>query len=185
MHQIIEFEYKKNDLDLYSVDISKNNSKNNTCKLVHFNSHISHNGKEIGIISYNTSYCKDKNISNALVTVTFNDKYNSSISWVMSWISSSPLFPPTAEFVIPIVSGTGMYLNKRGIVYIHVTPTDRKFYIKFDHNNKNEKKINDIIKNIHNQLKNNKSKTRNNSNSVKKNNNLKNNLNNLSRNLKL
>lgn len=133
MTEILEFEYKKVQLDLYNLEIPAITSESPVCQSVCFNGPVSHNGIVIGKIRYNnTVVLEEKNLTSSMVTVTFDDEFNSSISWIMTWVYSTPYYPPNAKYILNLVSGSGIYLNKTGVIVIDVTPTDRHFYVKFD-----------------------------------------------------
>jgi hypothetical protein len=135
MCDILEFEYKKEDIEFYSLQIPPVTPNERVCVTNCFTSPVSTNGINAGYITFNeTAVSNSDGIveSSILVNVIFKDKFNSSLSWIMSTIGPTYYFTPGSKFIINLVSGSGIYLNKKGVVVIDVYTDYRKIFVKFD-----------------------------------------------------
>ena len=100
----LQFSYMKDSLNSYNLIIPKINILSPDAVLVCFSGPISINGIESGIIQYtNTAVGKNYNgliYTNSTITVTFNDEYNSTLSWIMSWNSPNFYLPPNSKYIL-------------------------------------------------------------------------------------
>jgi hypothetical protein len=135
MCDILEFEYNIDQIEFYSLQIPPVTPNERVCVTNCFTSPVSTNGIITGYITFSeTAVSNSDGIveTSMLVNVIFKDEFNSSLSWIMSTIGPTYYFTPGSKFIINLVSGSGIYLNKKGIVVIDVYPDTRKIYVKFD-----------------------------------------------------
>jgi hypothetical protein len=132
----LQFSYMKDSLNLYSSVIPEITILSPIANLVCFSGPVSINGIVSGIIQYtNTAVEENQNdliYTSSTITVTFNDEYNSTLSWIMSWTSPNFYLPPNSKYILNLTSGSGKYLNKTGVIVIDVSETRRDFYVKFN-----------------------------------------------------
>jgi hypothetical protein len=135
MTEILEFEYYKNEFDFYSFQIPAVTPTTHICNYNCFNAPVYKNNILSGDIRFNeTSIINAKNLkeTSTMVTVRFNDEFNSSLSWLMTDVTQTDYFSPGSKYIINLVSGSGIYINKKGIIVIDVYINKRKVYVKFD-----------------------------------------------------
>jgi len=70
-------------------------------------------------------------LTNSLMNIILDDEYKSSLSWILNFESETGRFPPYAKYIVNLTSGSGIYINKKGVVVMDVTPDLIYFYIKF------------------------------------------------------
>ena len=141
---VLSVYYKRDDSDIYTLQVLPYSSPEEPL-LVTANSNaiIYQNGIVSGLfrsnVSISTNLSRPKNedgsdnfLSSGLMTITFNDEYNSFISWNITYNSPTGKLPPGGKYIINLSSGGGIYLNKPGIIVIDVTTKFCKFYVKFN-----------------------------------------------------
>lgn len=135
MSDILEFEYDKDKIEFYSLQIPPMTPNQRVCVTNCFTGPVNKKGELIGYITYNeTAVSNSDGIieSSILVTLTFKDEFNSSLSWIMTTIGPTYYFTTGSKFIVNLISGSGIYLNKKGVVVIDVYADYRKIYVKFD-----------------------------------------------------
>jgi hypothetical protein len=135
MCDILEFDYNKNEFDFYSFQIPAITPTLHICNYNCFNAPVYKNGIYSGNIRFSeTSIINSEKLkeTSTMVSVLFNDEFNSSLSWLMTDISPNDYFRPGTKYIINLVSGSGIYINKKGIIVIDVYINNRKVYVKFD-----------------------------------------------------
>jgi len=142
--EILTFFFKRNEVDIYTLQVPDYFSTEVPLLLTaNSNSKIYKDGIVSGLFRSNSSVSnnlslpknedgRDILLTSSLMTVTFNDEYDSLISWNMTYNSLDGRFPENAKYITSLSSCSGRYLNKTGVLVIDVNAELCRFYVKFD-----------------------------------------------------